>query len=119
MSDSTEFLVAQEPLSQEDIELFGHYKFLIPITVNRRSFHVPENLSVLRALQYLEVRKEVLTMKWGRFCWNNTVGCCELRYQNSRDEPCCTGRGCQLMVSPGMQITKLPKGGRLVGGTDE
>ena len=114
MATDLQALLVTEPLSQEDIDLFGDYKKLIPIFVEGRMFHVPEANTVLRALQYLEIRKQVLTMKWGRFCWSDTVGCCQFSYRNSADEPEHQAQGCQLLVKPGLEITRLPKGGRLV-----
>ena len=114
MADENEALLVTEPLSQEDKDLFGDYKKLIPINIQGRVFHVPEENTVLRSLQFLELRKEVLTMKWGRFCWNDTVGCCELRYRSSPDAAVSSGRGCQLLAKPGLQIVQLPKGGCLV-----
>ena len=118
MADDYEALLVTEPLSQEEIDLFGNYKKLIPINIEGRIFHVPEKNTVLRALQYLEIRKKKLTMKWGRFCWNNTVGCCELSYRSSTQEPETRGRGCQILVKPGLHITELPKGGCFIEGSE-
>ena len=118
MADDYEALLVTEPLSPEEIDLFGNYKKLIPIKIEGRLFHVPEENTLLRALQYLEIRQKKLTMKWGRFCWNDTVGCCELSYRSSAQGPESRGRGCQLLVKPGLQITALPKGGCLIEDTE-
>jgi len=111
MADPKGSILVTETLSQEDIDLFGEYRYLIPITIKGRRFHVPEGSTVLRALQYLEIRAKALSMKWGEFCWNDTVGCCELTYRAKPNESVCTGRGCQLMVEAELEILDLPKGG--------
>lgn len=99
------------PLTEEEVELFGEYSQLVPIVVQGEILPVPEKNSVLRALQYLELRSQAVRMDWGRYCWNNTKGCCEMIYRVGDQEPQ-LGRACQVEACAGLEILELPKGGR-------
>jgi hypothetical protein len=98
--------------TEDDLELFGPYRKLYAITVEGRRFLVPEGNCVLRAMQYIEIKDRAVRMPWRDYCWNNTVGCCEMTYRESPDGPLLEGRACTIAVRPGMDIVRLPKGGR-------
>lgn len=100
------------PLSEDDIELFGEYEALVPIVVLGEVLPVPEKNSVLRALQYLEIRAHAVRLEWGRYCWNDTKGCCEMAYRQGPGAPVERGRACKIQACPGLEIVELPKGGR-------
>ena len=104
------------PHSDDDIELFGEYRLLFPILIEGRRFLVPEDNYVLRAIQYVEIKHRAVQMPWWDYCWNNTTGCCEMRYKESPDAPERTGRACCTPVKPGMEIVTLPKGGKMCRG---
>jgi hypothetical protein len=97
-------------------DLFGAYRSLLPIVIEGQRWLVPENNSVLRALQYLELEHRCVKMAWGNYCWNDTKGCCEMTYCPPGDPGPRAGRACQVLVQPGLQIFTLPKGGRTTGG---
>jgi hypothetical protein len=100
-------------ISEEDSDLFGEYRHLLPILVEGMRCLVPEGTSVLRALQYLELKHESVKMDWGRYCWNNTEGCCEMEVRDQETGAVHTRRACQAIVTPRLEIVRLPKGGRL------
>lgn len=100
------------PHSEDDLELFGEFRQLYPVEVEGRTYWVPEDNSVLRVLQYVEIRCQGVKMPWKNYCWSNTVGCCLMQYQEHPDAPARNGRACTVPVKPGMRILKLPKGGR-------
>jgi hypothetical protein len=100
------------PHSEDDLELFGRYRALHRIDVEGRSELVPEDNVVLRALQYLEMYARTVRMPWRDYCWNNTVGCCEMSYRDGPGMPEKKGRACIVAARPGMEIVRLPKGGR-------
>jgi hypothetical protein len=102
----------ETPLSEEEIDLFGEYRFLVPIFVQGTRMLVPEKNSVLRALQYLDLRERTVRMDWGRYCWNDTKGCCEMTFRRPGTDPS-KGRACLVTVEPGLEIIELPAGGRL------
>jgi hypothetical protein len=102
----------QGPYTEDDLELFGEFRFLYPIVVEGRRFAVPAENCVLRACQYIEMKERALRMPWRDYCWNDTDGCCEMTYRERPDGPALFGRACRVPVKPGMEIIRLPKGGR-------
>lgn len=98
--------------SSDDLNLYGAYQMLLPIWVEGEPAFVPENNSVLRCLQYLELKENSVRMDWGRYCWNNTKGCCEMEYRAGADRASTVGRACQVRAISGLEILQLPRGGR-------
>jgi hypothetical protein len=113
MSQDFQPIPVEGPLSEEEMDLFGEYRHLIPIVVCGERMEVPENNSVLRALQYLELKHQRVKLDWGRYCWNNTNGCCEMSYRERHDEAPRPARACLVQVKPRLEIVELPKGGRV------
>lgn len=99
--------------SPDDLNLFGPFRHLLPIIVEGEPALVPEDNSMLRCLQYLEIKEGLVRMDWGRYCWNNTKGCCEMEYKPSEGAEARVGRACQVYAAPGLEILQLPRGGRL------
>jgi hypothetical protein len=100
------------PHTEDDLELFGPYRVLYPIVVEGRRCYVPADLSILRACQYLEIKERSVRLPWGKYCWNNTTGCCESLVRLTADAEPTVMRACQTRVRPGLVLEKLPKGGR-------
>lgn len=92
--------------------MFGPYEHLYPIVVGDHRFNVPEYNSLLRALQYVELNTRCVRLPWKNFCWNNTKGCCVVRFRERPGAPEVAGRACTLRVHPGLVVTELPRGGR-------
>lgn len=113
MSDDLAPVPVEGPLSEEEIDLFGEYRCLLPILVEGERMLVPENNSLLRALQFVELKSARLKLDWGRYCWNDTKGCCEVLVRSGTQEM--TTRACKLGVSAGLEVLRLPKGGRRCG----
>jgi len=103
----------EEPLSDEEVDLFGPYSALIPIHIQGKEHHVPEHNTVLRVLQYLEVRTGAVRLEWGRYCWNDTKGCCTMTVRDSATGETYPARACRLIAEPDLEIVELPKGGRV------
>lgn len=112
---SAEIIAYEGDHTEDDLELFGPYRKLYAITVEGRRFTIPEDNCVLRALQYIEMKERAVRMPWRDYCWNNTVGCCEMIYKETPDSAARVGRACQIAARPGMEIVRLPKGGRACG----
>ena len=112
MADEPATLPYEGEHSEDDIDLFGEYRLLHRIRVEGRDFFVPEDLCVLRACQYIEIKERAVRMPWRDYCWNNTVGCCEMTYKEHANDAEHVGRACRIVVQPGMEIVRLPKGGR-------
>lgn len=100
------------PHSEDDLELFGPYRVLYPIVVEGRRALVPADLSLLRACQYLEIKERSVRLPWGKYCWNNTTGCCESTVRLTPEGPSEVRRACQTRVRPGLVVLQLPKGGK-------
>ena len=98
--------------SEDDLDLFGEYRYLLPILIEGTRFEVPDDNSVLRGLQYLEIKHGAVKMPWPNYCWNDTEGCCEMTYRRSPGEAPKTGRACQIRAKAGLEIIVLPKGGK-------
>ena len=115
MSPQLTPIVRTEPLSQADVDLFGDYDRLLPVQIEGQIFYVPEGNSLLRSLQYLEIKQEALTLEWHRLCWNNTKGCCEMRIAVESNQAPQTIRACCTEVKENMELLTLPRGGKLHG----
>lgn len=112
MSDSLQSVPYVGEHSEDDLELFGPFRMLCPIKVEGRDFLVPEQISVLRACQYIEMKERAVRMPWKDYCWNNTDGCCEMTYREHSSGPVLVARGCITAAKAGMEIVHLPRGGR-------
>jgi len=98
--------------SPDHLDLFGAYRRLYALDVLGRRFWVPEDNSVLRVLQFVELETGAVKLPYKDYCWDDTDGCCLMRYREGPDAPERNGRACVVRARPGMQITKLPKGGK-------
>lgn len=98
--------------TEDDLELFGPYRNLVRVIVEGRVFYVPEGTSLLRSCQYIEMKHRAVRMPWRDYCWNDTTGCCETTIKPSANAERIVDRACRVVVRPGMEIVRLPKGGR-------
>lgn len=96
----------------DDLDLFGPFRRLLPILIEGERAFVPEGNSVLRCLQYLELKEGSVKMEWGRYCWNDTKGCCEMSYRLNPAEAPRVGRACRVRAEAGLEILALPRGGK-------
>jgi len=88
-------------MSPVDLDLFEPFDGLIEIEVLGRRLEVPDNNCILRSLQYVAGD----SIAYGRFCWNDECGNCEVtRLTPGTGEPVVV-RACQERVYPGMRIT--------------
>jgi hypothetical protein len=85
-----------------DLDLFEPFDGLIEIEVLGHTIQVPDNNCLLRSLQYVAGE----TIAYGRFCWNDECGNCEVTCQSPAGEPALI-RACQARVYPGMKIIAL------------
>ena len=83
--------------------MFRPYSKLVKIQVLDREFEVPENNSLLRAMQYLAPEDVAM----GRFCWNEECQYCRVNYDLGDGTPVRTALGCKLMVQEGMRISDV------------
>lgn len=88
-------------MSPVDLDLFEPFDGLIEIEILGRRVEVPDNNCLLRSLQY--VAGEAIA--YGRFCWNDECGNCEVTCVTPETREPAVVRACQARVYPGMEIT--------------
>ena len=90
-----------------DPELLDPYQRLIQIRVEGRDYEVPENNSILRMLQYLDV-----DLYPCRLCWNGECDNCFVTLEDPATLQETTARGCDTVGFDGMTILRIPKDAR-------
>jgi hypothetical protein len=83
--------------------LYRPFDRLLKIEIAGRIFEVPENNSLLRALQYLAPEDVAM----GRFCWNENCQYCRIIYDLGEGTPTRTALSCKVGVHEGMRIREL------------
>jgi hypothetical protein len=86
------------------------YEKLIPVVINGRTYEVPENNTLLRVLQYMN-----LELAYTKYCWNGDCRNCAFRYVSRRTGKEVEALGCQMRCFTNIQITRLPEGVNLPG----
>ena len=90
-----------ESRSIADSEMFEPYEKLVRISIRGKPFEVPENNSILRGLQYLDVE----AISYGDFCWNGECLNCQVWIKNGDKEKAVMA--CRTDVREGMEIVRL------------
>lgn len=85
-------------------EIFEPYDRLIKITICGTEREVPENNSILRGLQFLDME----AISYGDFCWNGECINCQVWIRNGEKEKAVIA--CRTIVEEGMEITRLSEG---------
>jgi predicted molibdopterin-dependent oxidoreductase YjgC len=86
-----------------DPQLLEPYDRLISVTIEGRQLRVPENNSLLRVLQYLDV-----DLYPCRLCWNGDCDNCRFVYVHPKSGMEATAKACAPVVKEGMVIRRLP-----------
>jgi hypothetical protein len=81
------------------------YEKLIPVTINGTIYEVPENNTLLRILQYMN-----LDLAYSKYCWNGDCRNCAFRYVSRKTGNEVEALGCQMRCFPNMVIKKMPEG---------
>src|SRR5262245_19885297 len=87
-------------MKEVDLDLFEPFDALIPIEFLGRTIEVPDNNCLLRSLQY--VAGEAIA--YGRFCWNDECGNCEVTCVSPETGQAEVVRACQARVHAGMKV---------------
>ncbi len=82
-------------------EIFEPYERLIEIQILGRPFSVPENNSILRCLQFLEME----AISYGDFCWNGECLNCQVWILNEGKEKMVMA--CRTTAIEGMNIVRM------------
>lgn len=84
-------------------EIFAPYERLIEVEILGRKFHVPENNSILRCLQFLDIEK----VSNADLCWNGDCLNCQVWIENRGKEKAVIA--CRTDVREGMRIVRVSK----------
>ncbi len=82
-------------------EMFEPYERLIEIEICGKLHLVPENNSILRGLQFLDME----AISYGDFCWNGECLNCQVRIKNGDKEKAVMA--CRTDVYEGMKIITM------------
>jgi len=82
-------------------EIFEPYEKLIQITLLGRAVEVPENNSILRCFQFLNME----AVSESELCWNGDCLDCQVWMKNGDKEKAVIA--CRTNVEPGMDITRI------------
>ena len=85
-------------------EIFEPYERLIKISVLGVEREVPENNSILRGLQFLDME----AISYGDFCWNGECLNCQVWITTGEREKAVMA--CRTNVEEGMEIIRLAPG---------
>ena len=89
-------------MNNNDInDMFEPYERLIEVEICGRTAHVPENNSILRCLQFLDVEG----ISDAELCWNGDCLDCQVWIKNGDTEKAVIA--CRTTVREEMQITRL------------
>ncbi len=82
-------------------EIFNKYERLIKVTIEGREFDVPENDSILRCLQYLDMEGVSLA----ELCWNGDCLDCKVTISTASGKK--RVLACRTDVEAGMTIAEI------------
>ncbi|MGQ0541678.1 MAG: 2Fe-2S iron-sulfur cluster-binding protein [Blastocatellia bacterium] len=82
-------------------EIFEPYEHLIEIEICGRGCRVPENNSILRCLQFLDME----TVSHGELCWNGECLNCQVWIENGEKEKAVMA--CRTIAEEGMKLVKV------------
>ena len=88
----------------DDYEIFEPFEKLVKIKICGTDRSVPENNSILRGLQFLDME----TISYGDFCWNGECLNCQVWIKNGDKEKALIA--CRADVEEGMEIVRMSEG---------
>lgn len=85
----------------QDSDIFEPYERLIEISICGEKREVPENNTILRCLQFLEME----AISYGDFCWNGECLNCQVGIKNNDKEKALIA--CRAIATEDMEIIRL------------
>ena len=85
-------------------EIFEPYDRLVSIELCGKKREVPENNTILRGLQFLDME----SISYGDFCWNGECLNCQVWIKNGDKEKAVIA--CRVNVEDGMEIVRVSEG---------
>lgn len=90
--------------SMDHLEIFEPYDRLVKVRILGSDRELPENNSILRGLQFLDMER----ISYGDFCWNGECINCQVWIKNGDKEKAVIA--CRTNVEEGMEIVRLSDG---------
>jgi predicted molibdopterin-dependent oxidoreductase YjgC len=87
----------------ENLEIFEPFDKLVTVRICGQERAVPENNTILRGLQYLEMEG----ISEGEFCWNGECLNCQVWIRNGEKEKAVMS--CRTNVLDGMEIIRISR----------
>ena len=87
----------------ENFEIFEPFDKLVTVNICGQERAVPENNTILRGLQYLEMEG----ISEGEFCWNGECLNCQVWIRNGDKEKAVMA--CRTNVVDGMEIVRISR----------
>ena len=84
----------------EHLEIFEPFDKLVAVIVCGETRELPENNTILRGLQYLDMD----AVSYGEFCWNGECLNCQVWLKNGEKEKAVMS--CRTYVCEGMEIVR-------------
>jgi len=85
----------------DQLEIFEPYEKLIDINICGRGVQVPENNSILRCLQFLDME----SVSESELCWNGDCLDCQVWIKSGDKEKAVIS--CRTNAEPGMEIVRI------------
>jgi len=88
----------------DEYEFLEPFENLVTIKLCGEQRKLPENNSILRGLQYLDME----AISYGDFCWNGECLNCQVWVRNGEKEKAVIA--CRTNVEEGMEIVRMSEG---------
>ena len=88
----------------DHLEIFEPYERLVKIRILGLEREVPENNSLIRGHQFLDME----SISYGDFCWNGECLNCQVWLKNGEKEKAVIA--CRTNVEEGMEIVRMSEG---------
>ena len=85
----------------DNSDIFEPYERLVKINLCGHEIEVPENNSILRGLQFVDME----AISYGDFCWNGECLNCQVWIKNGGKEKAVMG--CRTDAVEGMEIVRI------------
>lgn len=85
----------------QHLDIFEPYERLVTVNLCGREIQVPENNTILRGLQFIDIE----AVSDGEFCWNGECLNCQVWIKNGDKEKAVMS--CRTNAQDGMEITKI------------
>lgn len=86
---------------EDYIDIFEPFEKLLPIEIEGKSVEVPENNTLLRCFQYLNLE----SISMGEFCWNGDCANCQVWVETVEGEK--PVLSCRTKAESGMKISRM------------